>query len=112
MVSTLRADDDRVVRCRLVRPVPSPWRCIRWRPRPDDPVRRLFGVDRHGNRGTVRYTEEWLTEDDLRQRMRSDTFSHLITLMEDAAQPPRIEFTLAHETRGLDFVEEVRALTR
>ena len=61
-----------------------------------------------GNRGTVRYVEEWLTEDDLRQRVRSDTFVHLVTLMEDATQPPRIEFALAHETRGLDFVEEVR----
>jgi len=61
------------------------------------------------NRGTVRYTEEWLTEDDLRERVRSDTFSQVVNLIEDATQPPRIEFTLAHETRGLDFVEEVRA---
>src|SRR6266850_876924 len=62
-----------------------------------------------GNRGTVRYTEEWQTEDDLRLRVRSDTFGFLVALMEDATEPPRIEFTLAHETRGLDFVEEVRA---
>lgn len=61
-----------------------------------------------GNRGTMRYTEEWLTEDDLRIHMLSDTFEHLVTLIEDATQPPRIEFTLAHETRGFDFVEEVR----
>ncbi len=27
-----------------------------------------------GNRGEVHYTEEWLTEDDLRERLRSDTF--------------------------------------
>jgi len=63
-----------------------------------------------GKRATVRYVEEWLTEDDLRERMQSDTFSDLITLIEDATQPPRIEFELAHETRGLDFVAEVRAL--
>jgi len=62
-----------------------------------------------GRRGTVRYTEEWMTEDDLRQRVRSDTFAQLVTLIEDATQPPRIEFTLPHETRGLDFVDEVRA---
>jgi len=62
-----------------------------------------------GNRGKVRYTEEWLTEDDLRERVRSDTFSQLVTLIEDAPQPPRIEFALAHRTRGLDFLEEVRA---
>src|SRR3954470_6794792 len=54
-----------------------------------------------GNRGTIRYMEEWLTEEDLRQRLLSDTFTQLVTLMEDASQPPRIEFTLTHETRGL-----------
>ena len=62
-----------------------------------------------GNRGIVRYTEEWLTESDLRARLRSDTFAHLITLIDDAMQPPRIEFTLPHETRGFDFLEEGRA---
>jgi quinol monooxygenase YgiN len=62
-----------------------------------------------GNRDTVRYTEEWLTEEDMRERVRSDNFARLVTLMEDASQPPRIEFTLVHETRGLDFVEEIRA---
>ena len=62
-----------------------------------------------GNRGAVRYTEEWLTEEDLRQRVLSDGFVHLATLIEDAVQPPRVEFALAHEIRGLDFVEEVRA---
>jgi quinol monooxygenase YgiN len=65
-----------------------------------------------GKRGTVRYTEEWQTEDDLRRRLRSDAFSYLAALVEDATDPPRIEFTLAHGTRGLDFVEEVRTSTR
>lgn len=64
-----------------------------------------------GNRGTVRYTEEWLTEEDLRQHVRSDIFGHLVTLMDGATEPPRIEFKLVHETRGLDFVAEVRAST-
>jgi quinol monooxygenase YgiN len=62
-----------------------------------------------GKRGVVRYAEEWLTEDDLRLHLHSDTFSHLIALIEDAMQPPHIEFTLPRGTRGLDFVEEVRA---
>ena len=61
-----------------------------------------------GTRGTVRYTEEWLTEEDLRHRLRSDSFAQLVALIENAPQLPRIEFLLAHETRGLDFVEEVR----
>ena len=62
-----------------------------------------------GKRGTVRYTEEWQTEEDMRRRVRSDTFAHVVSLIEDAADPPRVEFTLPHETRGLDFVEEIRA---
>jgi quinol monooxygenase YgiN len=62
-----------------------------------------------GNQGAVRYTEEWLTEADLRGRMRSDTFCRLFILIEDALVPPRIVFTLPHETRGIEFVAEVRA---
>jgi quinol monooxygenase YgiN len=65
-----------------------------------------------GNRGEVHYTEEWITEADLRERLRSHTFDSLCTLIDDATPAPRIEFTLAHETRGFDFVEEVRASAR
>ena len=61
-----------------------------------------------GQGGAVRYVEEWQTEDDLRRRLRSDTFAQLVTLIEDASRPPRIEFSLGRSTRGLDYVEEVR----
>jgi quinol monooxygenase YgiN len=64
------------------------------------------------NRGTVRYTEKWLTEQDLRTQMQSETFGRLIMLIEDASEPPRIEFALPNQTRGYDFVAEVRAATR
>jgi quinol monooxygenase YgiN len=62
-----------------------------------------------GKVGAVRYTEDWLTEEDLRRRVMSDTFSQLAALMEEANTPPHIEFALAHARRGLDFVAEVRA---
>ena len=64
-----------------------------------------------GNPGTVRYTEEWLTEQDLRNRVRSDDFTQLVTLIEDAMHAPRVEFVLPHGTRGLDFVREVRVVS-
>jgi quinol monooxygenase YgiN len=64
------------------------------------------------HRGTLRYTEEWLTEQDLRVEMQSDTFGQLIRLIEGATEPPRIEFALPHQTRGLDFVVEVLAIAR
>ena len=60
------------------------------------------------NRGLVRYVEEWRSEEDLRHRVNADTFVHLITLIEEASQPPYIEFTLDGGTRGFEFVEEVR----
>ena len=60
------------------------------------------------SRGTVRYVEEWQTEEDLRSRLHDNSFTHLISLMEDAPQPPRIEFSLSRGTRGFEFVEEVR----
>ena len=60
------------------------------------------------NRSTVRYLEEWQTEEDLRRRLRSEAFTHVLTLMEDATQPPHIEFALGPRTRGFDLVEEVR----
>ena len=63
-------------------------------------------------RNTVRYSEEWRTEEDLRLRMQADTFGQLIMLIEEAAQSPLIEFRLRHETRGLDFVHEVRAAAK
>src|SRR5690242_18616775 len=44
--------------------------------------------------GAVKYVEDWKSEDDLRRRLQSDTFNQLMTLMEDASQPPRIEFAL------------------
>lgn len=61
-----------------------------------------------GDRGTVRYVEEWQTEDELRRRLRSDTFTQLAGLMDDATEPPLVEFALPGGTRGLDYVEEVR----
>jgi quinol monooxygenase YgiN len=63
-------------------------------------------------RGTVRYAEEWLTEQDLRAQIQSDTFVQLIRLIEGAIEPPHIEFALPDHTRGLDFVDEVRSSGR
>ena len=60
------------------------------------------------NRNIVRYVEEWQTESDLRQRVTADTFGQLVALMEDASQPPHIEFALARGTQGIEFVEEAR----
>ena len=61
-----------------------------------------------GNSGAVRYTEEWQTEEDLRMRLRSDTFTRLASLIDDATKAPVVEFELPEGKRGLDFAEEIR----
>src|SRR5262245_45151828 len=58
--------------------------------------------------GVVRYLEEWQTEDDLRRRVTSETFAPILTLLEDATQPPHIEFALPTGTQGFEFVEKAR----
>ena len=57
---------------------------------------------------TVRYEEEWATEDSMRLRVRSERFTRLLEVLESAPGPPSIQFDFVTETRGLDYVEEVR----
>jgi quinol monooxygenase YgiN len=61
------------------------------------------------SQGIIRYVEEWMTEQHLRDRVRADTFNQLVNIIEETPEPPLVEFMLAHTTRGLDFVEEVRS---
>ena len=57
---------------------------------------------------TVRYIEEWATEADIRRRVQSDGFTSLLAVIETAAEP-EVHFDFVTATRGLDYVEEVRA---
>ena len=61
---------------------------------------------------TVRYVEEWATEDAMRLRVRSTRFTRLLEVLESAPAPPRVEFDFVTETRGLDYVAEVRDADR
>jgi quinol monooxygenase YgiN len=56
----------------------------------------------------IHYFEEWASEADMRQRVRSDRFLWLLTLMESAIEPPTVHFDFVTTTRGLDYVAEVR----
>jgi hypothetical protein len=57
---------------------------------------------------TVHYVEEWMTEADLRRRVRSAQFTSVLAVMESAHEPPRLQFDFVTKTRGLDYVAEVR----
>jgi quinol monooxygenase YgiN len=58
---------------------------------------------------TVHYFEEWATEADMRDRVRSDPFTLLLSVMEASEGPPCVQFDFVTKTRGLDYVEELRA---
>ena len=57
---------------------------------------------------TVRYVEEWATEEDMRRRVQSDGFTSLLAVVE-SAEKPEVQFDFVTTSRGLDYVEEARA---
>ena len=58
---------------------------------------------------TVHYLEEWTTEAELQRRVRSAAFTSLLAVLESAQGPPLVQFDFVTNTRGLDYVAEVRA---
>jgi quinol monooxygenase YgiN len=61
-----------------------------------------------GEPDSLYYSEEWLTAEDLAREVQSPRFGRLLELMETAAEPPDLQFRFVAETRGLDYVAEVR----
>ena len=59
----------------------------------------------------VRYTELWATEPDMRRRVRSESFTTLLGIVE-SARHAAVQFDFVTSTRGLDYVEEVRGQPR
>jgi quinol monooxygenase YgiN len=57
---------------------------------------------------TVQYVEEWATEEAIRRRVRSERFTRLLEVLESAKEAPCVQFDFVMETRGLDYVAEVR----
>ena len=57
---------------------------------------------------TVHYIEEWTTEAAMRERVRSQSFTLLLAILESVRQP-RVQFDFVTSTRGLDYLAEVRS---
>ena len=57
---------------------------------------------------SVHYVEEWSSEEDIRRRVGSDRFTSVLALLESAREPPQVKFDFVSNTRGLDYVAEVR----
>ena len=56
----------------------------------------------------LKYIEEWASEAHLQRMLRSDHFSALAALMDEALGPPSVDFTLPGGSRGLEYVQESR----
>jgi hypothetical protein len=61
---------------------------------------------------TVHYEEDWATEAQIRDRVASDPFTRLLSVIEASEAQPRVQFDFVTRTRGLDYVEEVRGAGR
>ena len=55
----------------------------------------------------LQYIEEWSSETALRHQVRLARFPQLMNVAERSLTPPEIAFELEHDTRGLDYVDEV-----
>jgi hypothetical protein len=56
----------------------------------------------------VHYQEEWATEDEMRDRVRSEAFTLLLAVVEASEGLPQVQFDFVTKTRGLDYVAEAR----
>jgi quinol monooxygenase YgiN len=63
-----------------------------------------------GDKGVIRYSEEWQSEAALQQQFHTERFRSLVALVETATEPPLVEFQLPSGSRGLEYVEDVRGL--
>lgn len=62
----------------------------------------------YGDRATLQYREDWVSEEDLARQIRSTRFAQLAELIERASETPHVEFELSGSVRGLDYAEELR----
>lgn len=58
-------------------------------------------------KGRIRYSEEWQTEDALQRQFQTDRFRRVIALVENATEAPIVEFLLPGGSRGLEYVQDV-----
>ena len=63
---------------------------------------RLF-VDAD-NPNAICYVEEWQAADDLDQQIRSSHYAQLLSVMEQAAEPPEFRVNWVSAVRGLEYL--------
>lgn len=83
---------------RATRLEPGCVECHAWAtPDEDDPFRT-----------EVHYEERWSTEPSIERRVRSESFTKVLELLEGSVKPPVVEFDFVSRHQGLEYVEAVR----
>jgi quinol monooxygenase YgiN len=59
------------------------------------------------NPDVLHYREDWVSEADFREEVRSERFKRLIRIIEASAEPPRLEVQLVSNTQGIEYVEQL-----
>jgi quinol monooxygenase YgiN len=54
------------------------------------------------------YIEEWSTRADLNLQIRSSHYTHLLALMEESAEQPKLSLNWVTEVKGLEYLASVR----
>ena len=57
---------------------------------------------------TIHYLEEWESEAALACHVRSQRFTSLLAVLESAPEEPQVRFDFVTETKGLEYVAELR----
>jgi quinol monooxygenase YgiN len=67
---------------------------------------RLCQEADHDN--TICYEEQWQTSQALDHQIRSNRYTRLLTLMDEATEPPDLRLNWVTEVKGLEYLEAVR----
>jgi quinol monooxygenase YgiN len=58
------------------------------------------------------YAEEWNTPEDLDRQILSSHYTRLLSIMEEAAEPPELRLNWVTDVKGLEYLEAVRLCDR
>ena len=53
--------------------------------------------------------EEWRSKEEMERHLRSEEFKNVIAVMEFAKEQPDVQFVLASTTKGIEWLQELRA---
>ena len=60
------------------------------------------------NAGIIVYTEEWQSEAQLENHIRSPRYPQLLTIIDLSASEPEVKFYTTTEIKGMEYIESIR----